>query len=86
MKRMSKLRVCMACEWVFSISSHTETHGCPMCGWGHYSAHMVYGKAAYTYTKTQKKWLERKMFKYECELRKKIFDSQISDTIGLTFT
>lgn len=54
----AKLRVCGACEWVFSMKNDVM---CPRCDFGSYGAHRVYGKAAYRYAKTQKPWFDKQM-------------------------
>lgn len=69
--KKSKLFVCASCEWIFKNNSE----GCPMCGFGYYSAHFVYGKKAYQYFKTQHQWKERKLFNETVRLEKIISDN-----------
>ena len=63
----AKLMVCASCEWIFKsdepVTGAPPTlnyKGCPKCGWGHYTAHYVYGKKAYRYAKTQKNYKNQK--------------------------
>lgn len=70
MGKVIKLRVCASCEWVFDYDTHKYT--CPKCQFGSYGAHYVYGNKAYTYKHTQKPWLDKKLFQYECKLLKEI--------------
>jgi len=61
----AKLRVCASCEWIFKTDVETS---CPQCGFGHYSAHYVYGNRAYRYAITQEPWKQKRMMKYEDQL------------------
>mgnify|MGYP006935327170 CR=1 FL=1 len=67
-KMKAKLRVCASCEWIFMDNGGM----CPKCNFVSYGAHYVYGNSCYRYKKTQKYWLERKLFKYETELMKEV--------------
>lgn len=55
------LRVCASCEWIYKTDTMAE---CPLCQFGHYSAHYVYGRRAYKYLKTQKPWKDKKLMEY----------------------
>lgn len=55
------LRCCASCEWIFKL---TGTEMCPKCGFAHYGAHYVYGSKCYSYAKTQKPWIDKKMTAY----------------------
>ena len=68
--KVAKLRVCASCEWIFYIQENDK--GCTECGFGHYSAHYVYGKKAYEYAKTQKPWYDKKLADYSFLLNQKI--------------
>ena len=68
----AKLRVCAACEWIFTDERDRETGGCPKCGWAHYGARFVYGDKAYSYAKTQKPWFDRKIADYSVKLIQEI--------------
>lgn len=68
--KIAKLFVCASCEWIFKVKS--KDGGCPMCEFGYYSAHYVYGKKAYTYHRTQKPWKDRLLSNYSYELDTKI--------------
>lgn len=45
---------------------------CPKCGFAHYGAHYVYGSKCYSYAKTQKPWIDKKMTAYLIELEKDV--------------
>jgi predicted RNA-binding Zn-ribbon protein involved in translation (DUF1610 family) len=60
----AKLRVCASCKWIFKQEG-PEVIACPKCGFGHYSAHNVYGKQAYRYAVTQKPWRDGKLALYD---------------------
>ncbi len=69
----AKLFVCASCEWIFKKGDfNPDLGGCPKCGFAYYSAHYVYGNKAYSLVKTQKQWLDKKLFAYEMELLKEI--------------
>jgi len=61
------LRVCASCEFIFR---HYKS--CPMCGFAHYGAHWVYGNATYRHEKTQKPYIDKKLFKNRTMLEKEI--------------
>lgn len=73
--RRAKLRVCASCEWVFKQGIE-----CPKCLFGSYSAHYVYGTKAYTYSKTQKPWFDKKMFECESKFLQEIQESSCNIT------
>lgn len=58
----AKLRVCASCELLFVPK---ENEGCPYCGFGHYSAHYVYGKQCYKYYQTQEPWRKKRHAAYD---------------------
>lgn len=68
-KKLTAWRVCASCEWVFKTLNNPS---CPLCGFGSYSAHYVYGKKAYRYAKTQKPWKDKKLSAFEAKLDRKI--------------
>ena len=67
-QQRASLRVCMSCEWIYKGS----ISGCPKCSWPSYGARFVYGNMAYKYAKTQRRWMDKKMFAYQMELMKEI--------------
>jgi len=67
--KTANLRVCASCEWIFKRS---ESEMCPKCKFAHYGARYVYGARCYRYAKTQKPWLDKKMYAYELKLLKEI--------------
>ena len=69
-------RVCASCEWIFD---GRKFDACPRCGFAHYSAYRVYGRAAYRYKNTQKPWVDRKMDKRALELFKQVREYMILD-------
>jgi len=69
MSQYAKLRVCASCEWIFKLKN---TKNCPRCGFTHYGARFVYGNKCYTYSKTQKPWVDRKVSYYKRMLMDKV--------------
>lgn len=57
------LRCCASCEWIFKGGIE-----CPKCGFGSYTAHCVYGKKCYRYSKTQQPWFDKKLAIYASKL------------------
>ena len=74
----AKLRVCASCEWVFNAADQDDPATCPKCKFGSYGARFVYGSKAYRYAKTQKPWFDKKMFSYECKLKREIAESTLA--------
>lgn len=68
-QKTANLRVCASCEWVYRF---TQSRECPKCGFASYGARWVYGNKCYRYEKTQELWLEKKLTKYEMQLRQEI--------------
>lgn len=66
-----ELRVCASCEWIFR-----NANTCPKCGFASYNAKTTYGKKCYTYERTQKPWMEKKMTQHKMKLLKEIEDSK----------
>ena len=64
-QKTAKLRVCASCEWIFKGGIE-----CPKCVFGSYGARSVYGARCYTYAKTQKPWMDKKLFYYKMKLIK----------------
>jgi hypothetical protein len=64
----ARLRVCASCEFVYKAPPFNATY-CPMCGFGSYSAHWVYGKKAYKYEKTQQPYIDKQVSKFVDELQ-----------------
>ncbi len=69
------LRVCASCEWIFDFHKNAGT-GCPMCRFGSYGAHYVYGQRCYTYARTQQPWRDKQLTKRSIELDDIIRTSQ----------
>ncbi len=59
------LRTCASCEWIFDSTKVTDPGSCPLCGFGSYGAHYVYGRAAYRYKLTQKPWRDKQLADFE---------------------
>lgn len=70
----ASLRVCASCEWVYLGDPTT----CPKCSFCSYGAHLVYGKKAYKYHKTQEPWRDKKLFDYRCSLNREITDNTLT--------
>jgi hypothetical protein len=70
-QKTAQLRVCASCEWIYK-GTPCE---CPKCGFASYGAHWVYGDKAYQYAKTQKPWMDIKMFRYRTKLLNEINDA-----------
>lgn len=65
--RIVKLRVCASCEWIFDYDEN-KSFNCPLCEFGSYNAHYVYGKKAYRFKYSQKPYKDKKMYDYEFKL------------------
>lgn len=63
----ARLRVCASCEWIFRTDA-PRIEACPKCGFGHYSAHYVYGRSAYRHARTQQPWKDKKLLGFEAKL------------------
>ena len=68
MKLKGKLRVCAKCEYIYKFNDRD----CPKCGFGHYSAHFVYGQECYKLFKTQEKWIKKKLDSYQNKLEQEV--------------
>ena len=71
------LRVCGNCAWIFEKDPYMkfaphQVGGCPKCGFASLGARSVYGVKAYTYKKTQKPWIKKKMATYYDQLQTEI--------------
>ena len=65
------LRVCARCEWIWKVSE-TDIEICPLCGFGSYGAHYVYGKKAYDYAVSQEPWKQRKITNYTLLINREV--------------
>ena len=74
--KIKNLRVCASCEWIFRYDIE-KSFDCPKCNFGSYSATYVYGKYAYNMEKTQKRYIENKIFNYKYDLIRSITDNNL---------
>lgn len=70
MSKLTTLRTCASCEWVFKLVDGNPE--CPKCNFGSYGARCVYGNQAYSHAKTQKPWKDNKLFSYHLSLEAEI--------------
>ena len=75
MKKLAALRVCASCEWIFKLKRPNQIEECPKCRFGSYGAYYVYGSKCYRFKRDQKPWMDKKLFAFECKLRKEILES-----------
>lgn len=58
--------------WIFREADADDRGGCPKCGFCHYPAVFVFGRAAYHLETTQQPWMEKQLNHRRTELEREV--------------